>query len=588
MKLFRAELLLARTFFGRCFESDLMPPGLPQVRIVIWGIALLAAPGYLVSFLFGIHYDRLWRFNRASLADAILADQLLFVTFSMMALGLVALIIWEGVFPDRRDVRILGTLPLSTRTHVVGRIGALTAVAALFCAGVNMPSAIVYGPIVWGNDAATGLLRAVAAHLIATGMGGLFMFFLLIAAQGVLLNVFGRRTAQTLALVLQAAFVVVVLQAPFFVPRLGSLVRAAFQGEDQTMVAYLPPAWFLALYDVVAGTPRAVPMAYTLAAVGGTVATAVMATALVAGSYRRLVRMALETGDSSAHTRMRFPRRVSSAMARLAAKHPVECAVAGFTLRTIARSRTHLILLATYIGVAAAVVLSTLSPLIARRGMTALDGPGVELLSVSLVFNFFALCGMRVLLAIPIDIKANWTFRLHAPDDRMLAAIGGVRTALLLAFVAPIALVAGVVGVTLWGMQTGALHGLFTGAFGMLLVDVLLIGLRKIPFACTYYPGRSRAPTLWPLYGIAFSMYVYSLARLEAAVLSRPLLLGAVFVLVAALVAGLAHVRRRDLQTPPGFVYEEEDPDGTFGGFGLSEGLAAESPAAHRPPLAGG
>jgi len=27
--------LLARTFFSRMFESDLMPPGLPQVRLVV-------------------------------------------------------------------------------------------------------------------------------------------------------------------------------------------------------------------------------------------------------------------------------------------------------------------------------------------------------------------------------------------------------------------------------------------------------------------------------------------------------------------------------------------------------------------------
>jgi hypothetical protein len=129
VKAFRTELLLAQTLFRRFFESDLMPPGLPQVQLVIWSIALLAAPGFMLSFQFEKKYARLWRTAPASLTDAILTDELLFVTFGMMALGFVALVIWEGVFPDRRDVRILGVLPLSTRSHVVGRLAALAGVA---------------------------------------------------------------------------------------------------------------------------------------------------------------------------------------------------------------------------------------------------------------------------------------------------------------------------------------------------------------------------------------------------------------------------------------------------------------------------
>lgn len=579
MEAFRTDLLLARTFFGRLFESDLMPPGLPQTQIVIWGIALFCAPGYLLSFLFAMKYDQVSRFSPDRLADAILLDQLLFVTFGMMALGLVALIVWEGVYPDRRDVRILGVLPLRTRTYVVGRVTALAAVAVLFCLSMNLPPAVMYGLSLWAHDAAAGPLRAVAAHLIATATGGLFVFFLVIAAQGILLNVFGRRVAQQLALLMQAIFVVVLLQTMLFVPYLGSLVRVAFHSKEPSIAAWLPPAWFVALYDVLAGTPWSVPMGYAFVAVGATAAVVVIAIALLAGSYRRLVRMALETLDGGTRARAGFLARASDAMARMLTPHPVQRALAGFTLRTVGRSRTHLMLLAMYVGVAAALVLSTLIPLVAKHGMTAFDAPGAALLSVPLVLNFFTLCGMRVLFAIPTDIKANWTFRLHARNDRMVAAISGVRVALLLAVVVPIAFAAGIAGATLWGARTGVLHAMFTGALGMLLVDVLLIRLRKIPFGCTYYPGRSRARTLWPFYGIAFSMYAYSLATLEAAILSRPLFLGGVFVVIAALVAGLALLRRRDLQPPPGLTYEEEDPDSVFGGFSLSEGLAAESPA---------
>jgi hypothetical protein len=61
--------------------------------------------------------------------------------------------------------------------------------------------------------------------------------------------------------------------------------------------------------------------------------------------------------------------------------------------------------------------------------------------------------------------------------------------------------------------------------------------------------------------------------------------LGAVFVVVAALVAVLSQLRRRNLQPPSGLTYEEEDPDAPFGGFKSSEGLAAGSPATHHSRL---
>jgi hypothetical protein len=117
----------------------------------------------------------------------------------------------------------------------------------------------------------------------------------------------------------------------------------------------------------------------------------------------------------------------------------------------------------------------------------------------------------------------------------------------------------------------------FTGTAGVLLADVLLVRLRKIPFTCTYRPGRSRARTLWPLYIAAFSVYSFGLANLEVIALHNTLVLGAVLLVAGLMDGGLAVLRHFDLQPPPGLSYAEEDPDALFGGFRLSEGLAAES-----------
>ena len=582
MKAFRTERLLARTFFGRFFESDVMP-AVPQVQLVIWSIAVLAAPGFMMALQLGRAYARALHSFRVSLFDSILRDQLLYVTYSMMALGFVALLMWEGVFPDRRDARTLDVLPIATRTHVAGRLAGLGAFAAMFSVGINLPSAVAYGLVLFVYEAAAGPVRIVAAHLIATAMAGLFAFFLLILAQGVLLNVFGRTIARRLALVLQSLFVVVLLQALIFVPFIGSVVGAAFRNDQparSSMAVLLPPAWFLALYDILAGTRRSVHVTVALAAIVATAAVVLMGTLLIALSYRRLVRIALETADGGGPGRTKLLGlfgRVSRALAGVLGPDAVQRAVAGFTLRSLGRSRTHLMLLATYIGVAAALVASTLIPLVVNGQLLAFETPSVALLSVPLVFYFFMLVGMRALFGIPIEIKANWVFRLHAPEDRMHAAVAGARLALLLAVVAPMAIASGLAGIALWGPRIGAIHLVFTAVLGVLLADVLLVGLRKIPFACTYYPGRSRAPTLWPLFVVAFVVYAYVLAGAESAAMTSRLVLGVVPASIIVAIAGLARLRRFNLQPPPGFVYEEEEPGRIFAGFKLSEGQAAET-----------
>ena len=47
---------------------------------------------------------------------------------------------------------------------------------------------------------------------------------------------------------------------------------------------------------------------------------------------------------------------------------------------------------------------------------------------------------------------------------------------------------------------------------GWLLVEILMMGLDKLPFTCTYFPGTSRVGTLWPFYLTGFVTYSYTVA----------------------------------------------------------------------------
>jgi hypothetical protein len=117
----KRALLLARTFFARFFESDLLPPGLPQVQLVIWSLSLLAAPGLLLPVRLSGAYTQL-EHKPELLIRAIQGHRLIFLVLSMTSMGLVALVLWQNLYPDRRDARLLGVLPLSSRVLVAGRL----------------------------------------------------------------------------------------------------------------------------------------------------------------------------------------------------------------------------------------------------------------------------------------------------------------------------------------------------------------------------------------------------------------------------------------------------------------------------------
>src|SRR5262245_11833586 len=100
-----------------------MPDGLPQVQLVIWGMLLAATPNTAYAIFALLKYNRL-QFVMP-LGSEFDVDRLILITLSMISIGVVGLVIWDGVFPDRRDVRVLGVLPIPTRRFVFARLGSL-------------------------------------------------------------------------------------------------------------------------------------------------------------------------------------------------------------------------------------------------------------------------------------------------------------------------------------------------------------------------------------------------------------------------------------------------------------------------------
>jgi hypothetical protein len=572
--------LLARTFFARLFESDLMPEGLPQVQLMLWSVLLAATPttGLPLMFAEKYQFDQFFK----PLGPEIAADRVLLITLSMIAIGVVGLYIWDGVFPDRRDVRILGPLPIPGRRFVIARLIALGRVYVLFATAICVPQSVMFSMVATGFGHPVSRVFGSVTHLATVVCASVFVFCSLIAMQCLLLLLFGRRAAQHVSVAFQMVFAVGLVQLIFFLPELGRVLRqGGGSHEGISALGALPPTWFFGLYEALSGIGDATAVSFARLAVIVTLAAAVLAVGLYASTYGRLTRRALE-GPPPASGRLsqrRIPAAIRAA-SRRRFDSPLTSAIRQFTMRTLARSRSHRMMFAVYGGVALAIVISSAVSVAFQNNGAGLWRPGLGMLSMPLVFQFLLLVAIRVIVAVPSEPKARWVFRACEPADRS-AAISGTRDTMMILVVFPTVGFALLQGLIFWNIPAALSHAVFCWVAGRFLAEILIARTGKLPFACTYFPGKSRVFTLWPVYLILFFVYSVAFAEVDRVLLTRPTGL-IVFCVVAILATGLlAFLRRRALAALPGLRFEEEDPDAIFEGFHLSEGLAAAPKPTH-------
>ena len=503
-------------FFGRLFESDLMPAGAPQIQLVVWVIAFLAAPSTLAPIILSKKY--VWLVNDTqALHGSMEADRTMALMLSMIATGLITLVIWENVFPDGRDGRILGVLPVRLRTFVAARLTALLALFTLLVIAMTALSSVSFGLINATFRGPGGFFSRTVSHFAAAAGLEASVFFGIIALQCALLNTVGAAVAQRLAVVLQVAMVVGVLQMPLLLPLI-----------SRPHCAALAPLIGL-----------------------GMCATAL---ALYGASYRRMTRLALE-GTGASTVRRPVLQRLVTMAASITAFSPPARGVCVFSLRTVVRSRRHRMILAGWVGLAVAIVAAALVPILVGARWNEIQSPRASLLAGPLVFIALTLVGMRMLFAIPSDIRANWTVKTQQPVPVRQALDGAV--AALMACAIPSVLLAWGSATVLWGVRVGVIHAAFCACLGFLLAQVLAIGLDKVPFTCTYAPGKARFVKLWPVYLTAFSFYTYTMPSLEAELLRRGGIYKALGVLVV-LGAVAAYIRYRRAAEVPDLLFESE------------------------------
>ena len=157
---------LVAHFFRRFFDNDTVHVQGDTLTTVVRAIAIVAAPGLIVAFFLQNAYPYK-PFERAPWL--VIEDHYFFVLLSFVAMGAVAVVEWEMLFPDRLDFLVLTPLSLKSRQLLASKATALAGFLALFLFSANVFGAVVLPAVSKGS-----FFRQLWAHTAATALAGTF------------------------------------------------------------------------------------------------------------------------------------------------------------------------------------------------------------------------------------------------------------------------------------------------------------------------------------------------------------------------------------------------------------------------------
>ena len=124
---------------------------------------------------------------------------------------------------------------------------------------------------------------------------------------------------------------------------------------------------------------------------------------------------------------------------------------------------------------------------------------------------------------------------------------------------------------------------MFSVTLSLLLVEALLFEFWKIPFTCSYPPGKANVTLLWIFYWVGFTTYAYSMATLEVWMVRRPVRLLWFYAAAAALWGWFQWQRRRWDRVGTTLVFEDAaGPGGADAGAERNRVVAQSSASARR------
>jgi hypothetical protein len=548
--------ILTRHFFNRFFQNDVVDFEDQMKEKGIGGLAFLAILGVQVANAILFKYPFLEEEGPSWV------DKCFFLWVFMLLLGFLTVVEWDVIFPDRRDYLNITPLPVPVRTFFLAKSASFFLLIGLYSLAVHAPASFIFGYFLtrFHTSSPLGILRYMAAHIVAGSAANAFLFFLCVFIQGLLMSLLSYGLYKKISLLIRFALLtaiafllIVSLTESVAIPQTFADLAGMKEARDPALFLF-PPLWFTGLYEYLLGSRD--PFFATMGRLAIlSVLTSVLAFfATAAVSYNRHLKRSLEVKRGRVDLG-RLKGFFSRVFDLVLLRNPTERATFHFFGQTLARSTVHKMRLFNYLSVASALALIMLSTTQLLRSHISVSNRTV--LAIPLVLGFFLLLGIRSLANVPATLEANWVFQLTERTPRR-HYYAGLRKAVFFEALLPLFTLVYVFHFFLWGSKPALLHSLYGLAAAVVLLEVLFLRFPKIPFTCTYVPGKAKVHVYWLPYVIGFYLYVSLLSSLERFLFAAPRYFVNYFVICGLIFAALRIYANLYFYRRQPFVFQEE------------------------------
>ena len=191
--------VLYRVFLLRVVDLELLSADGDTTKLLGQFAALFAA----VSFMFTAP---LILFGGGLPQDDILTMEHFLIATTMVVISLFSVLNWDSIFPDRRDVLVLAPLPVRANTLFLAKLASLAFAMALSVVALNVFTGLVWPAVIFAPHAGVvAACQSAAAYWITIFAAAAFIFFSVLAVQGVTALLLPRQQFLRLSALLQVA-----------------------------------------------------------------------------------------------------------------------------------------------------------------------------------------------------------------------------------------------------------------------------------------------------------------------------------------------------------------------------------------------
>lgn len=493
------------------------------------------------------------------------AIELSAITNALLVVGLISVVTWDATFPDRRDVLALGHLPVKPITILLAKVSATASLLGLAVVMLNWASGAAWS-LVFGGGTLLQSLRFFLALWFVLVSASIFLSGSVLAIQGLAALLLPRRLFLQFSAIAQLAAFATFMTVYFLEPDLRSYAQLV-DPANHWLLVISPVYWYAGLLNQLNGTLPAELSWLAMRAWVGLVLALACSIAALALCYLRTMKKSVEEPDlvPGAGGLHWTPPLGSS----------LHTAILYFSIRSLMRSRQHRVAFVFYWSLSLAIGLDCLS---GEMGEGATRTVSSSFLISTLLIMTLAVLGLRNVCALPISLGSNWVLRMTqlSPPEKYFA---GTRRFLLLGGVLPALVAATALGMRLQPWNQVAVHLGVLGLLGWILVEVALLKFQKMPFTCSYLPGKANVQVVF--WGAMFVLVLLSIAAslYEKRVLIDPWHDAGMLTVEACAVGVLWGVNRHRAQFTE-LYFEEVVPD-LITTLGLGNAILQESRASN-------